>query len=431
MNSSQIGQKSLVEIDLDYLWHPFSPLVGGPERIAIESGQGARLITVDGREIIDAVSSWWVNIHGHCNPIIAQAISEQANRLEQVIFAGFTHEPAVRLAKNLLKILPEKTSKIFFSDDGSTAVEVALKMSIQYWYNLGRPRKKIVALDGAYHGDTFGSMSIAERGPFNRPFHPFLFDVDFIPFPSEDQIQQTIDAMKVVVKSGEVAAFIFEPLVQGSSGMRMYRPQVLDALIKIARDNQVLCIADEVMTGFGRTGRIFASDYLENKPDIFCLSKGITGGFLPLGVTSCSQEVENAFRSDNIEATFFHGHSYTANPISCSAANASFDILMSAETLQRIQRISDRHSEFLKETGLHAKIRDIRTRGTIMAVELETGTQSSYFDSQRSKTYDFFLDRGILMRPLGNTIYLLPPYVITPEELNKVYAAIHEFLNEY
>src|SRR5579871_1284861 len=311
---------TLSESDKKNIWHPFTPLADGFESLVVDSAQGVFLHLHDGRKIIDAVSSWWVNIHGHSNPVIAEAIAIQAKKMEHVIFAGFTHEPAITIAEKLLTILPKNQSKIFFSDNGSTAVEVALKMAIQYWHNLGIEKNKIIAIDGAYHGDTFGAMSVGERGAFTSPFNPYLFDVDFIDFPNAENSQDIITAFRQKVIGGDVAAFVYEPLVQGAAGMRMYSETVLNQLMAIAKRYDVICIADEVFTGFGRTGKYFASDYLDTPPDIIAVSKGITGGFMPLGVTACSEKIVSAFRSADASKTFFHGHSYTANPIACAAA---------------------------------------------------------------------------------------------------------------
>jgi len=305
---------------------------------------------------------------------------------------------------------------------------VALKMAFQYWHNKGEPRKKVIALQGAYHGDTFGSMSVGERGIFTDPFKPFLFDVDFIDFPTVDNESSVLEHYRKILVSDEVAAFIFEPLVQGAAGMRMYSPEILNQLIKEAHERNVLCIADEVFTGFGRTGKMFACDYIDEAPDIVCVSKGITGGTLPLGVTACSARVLSAFESADFSRTFFHGHSYTANPIACAAANASFELLNADECQQSIKKISGRHASFVSRMSGHKKINAIRSLGTILAVELRTGEESSYSNELRKKIYPFFLERDILLRPLGNTIYILPPYVIQDSELNRIYSSIEEFL---
>lgn len=421
---------SFSDIDKKNIWHPFTPLVDGIEPLMVGSAQGVYLHLSDGRKIIDAVSSWWVNLHGHSNPVIAQAIADQAKKLEHVIFAGFTHQPAIELAGNLLQILPRNQSKIFFSDNGSTAVEVALKMAMQYWHNQGINHKtKIIALDGAYHGDTFGSMSVGERGAFNNAFAPYLFHVDFIDFPSEENKSKLFSDFETLLATGKVGAFIYEPLVQGAGGMRMYSPEILEQLIAMAHDHQVVCIADEVFTGFGRTGKLFASEYMTSTPDIVAVSKGITGGFMPLGVTSCSEKIVEAFRSADIGKTFFHGHSYTANPLACAAANASFNILMSQECQRQIQRITEQHQIFIKKNKSNKSFKKISSLGTILSLELQTKDGTSYFNEVRKKIYPYFLERNILLRPLGNVIYILPPYVITEAELNRVYSAIEEFLS--
>ena len=357
----------LLQLDKDLIWHPFTSFAGSPDPVLIRSAEGVYLHTADGRKIIDAVSSWWVNLHGHSNPYIAQAIATQAKKLEHVIFAGFTHEPAIQLAKNLLSILPDNQSKVFFSDNGSTAVEVALKMAFQFWHNQGIKKKKIIALKGAYHGDTFGAMSVGERGIFSDPFSSYLFDVAFIDFPFSNNEAEVLDQFKELLKDNEVGAFIFEPLVQGAAGMRMYSPAILNALLKEAKSKDVICIADEVFTGFGRTGKMFASNYLNQSPDIISISKGITGGAIPLGVTSCSEQIVSAFTSSDFNKTFFHGHSYTANPIACAAANASFELLLKNDCQDQIQRIAEQHLAFKSKLQHHKNIKEVRCLGTILA----------------------------------------------------------------
>jgi len=414
--------------DRDFIWHPFTPLEGAIEPLLVTSGKGAKLITHDGREIIDAISSWWVNIHGHSHPAIAAAISHQASILEQVIFAGFTHEPALCLAEDLLKLLPNQ-DKVFFSDDGSTAVEVALKMAIQYWHNLGSQKTKIIAFKGAYHGDTFGAMSVGHRGAFTSPFAPYLFEVSFIDLPNADNWEEVLTQFKKEIFDNDVAAFIFEPLVQGAAGMRMYEPEYLDELIALAHARDIVCIADEIMTGFGRTGRMFASRFLKHQPDIFCLSKGLTGGTLPLSVTTCTEKIQTAYRTSDVYKTFFHGHSFTANPITCAAANASLKLILTEECKNQINKIETAHKDQVRQLAGHPNIATVRQRGTILAMELATDENTSYFNQSRNAIYSYFIDRNILLRPLGNVIYLIPPYVITDEELSLVYEVINEFLD--
>lgn len=415
------------KIDRENIWHPFSPLAGN-KPISVKKAKGVYLYTHDGRKIMDAISSWWVNVHGHSHPKISKAISRQAAKVEQVIFAGFTHKPAVDLSKTLMKLLPQSISKIFFSDNGSTSVEVSLKLAIQYWYNRGEPRKKIIALEGAYHGDTFGSMSVAERNIFSAPFNSYLFEVEFVPFPSGDG-RAAISRMEELV-SDNTAAFIFEPLVQGAAGMQMYNPEILDQLISIAKSKDVICIADEVMTGFGRTGKMFASDYLKNDPDMFCLSKGITGGFLPMGVTAVSNRIVEAFDVEDRNKAFFHGHSYTANPLACAAANASMKLLLTKKCQKQIAQISESHEQYVAGFKSTPQVQEIRSRGTILAIEMKVN-DAGYTSDIKERIYDFFMERDLLLRPLGNIIYILPPYVISKSELEKLYGAIDDFLAQF
>jgi adenosylmethionine---8-amino-7-oxononanoate aminotransferase len=414
----------LYTLDKQNIWHPFGPL-HGREPLLIERGEGPWLITPEGRRIFDGISSWWVNLHGHGRKEIAEAIAEQARKLEQVIFAGFTHEPAIRLSQNLLSVLPENQSRIFFSDDGSTSVEVALKLAIQYWHNLDQPRKKIIAIEGAYHGDTFGAMSAAARGLFSKPFDEFLFEVDFIPFP-EGNGENTINAFRQLCTPA-TAAFIFEPLVQGAAGMRMYAPDLLEELLQIAKEHQVVTIADEVMTGFYRTGKFFATDYIQTKPDVYCLSKGLTGGFLPMGITSVSERIVKAFESSGFSKTFWHGHSYTANPLACAAANASFELLMDEDCQGAIWRICSLQREFKEAVSGHPKIADVRVTGTILAIELKTESVG-YTSTLRDILYDHFLSKDILLRPLGNVLYFIPPYIASDQDVEMVHRAMREFL---
>lgn len=420
----------LLRLDRQNIWHPFTPLLGADEPILIKSAQGVYLHTHDNKKIIDAVASWWVNLHGHSHPYIAKALSDQASTLEHVIFAGFTHEPAIKLSQNLLNILPDNQSKIFFSDNGSTAVEVALKIALQFWHNQGINKKNVVALRGAYHGDTFGAMSVGERSIFTNAFESYLFDVHFVDFPDEHHEDQSFNQFRELIDQKQIAAFIFEPLIQGAAGMRMYNAAVLDKMLAYANAHDVICIADEVFTGFGRTGKMFACNYLTNKPDIIALSKGLTGGTMPMGITSCSAHVISGFESDNLLKTFFHGHSFTANPLACAVANASFDLLMKKECQDSIQNISNHQMQFAERIRKHEKVKNIRSLGTILALELASEEESSYTNSLRKKILPYFLHRGIYLRPLGNVIYIVPPYVMTPDELGFIHGSIVDFLNE-
>lgn len=417
--------------DKEAIWHPFTPLKGMEEPLVIEKAEGVNLYTPEGKRILDVISSWWVNIHGHSNAYLANAIAEQAKKLEHVIFAGFTHEPAITLAERLLEILPDNQAKVFYSDNGSTAVEVGIKMAFQYFYNQGISKKKIVAIDGAYHGDTFGAMSVGERGPFTEPFDPYLFAVDFLDFPEKEKEEQVWQHFERLIATGEVAAFVFEPIVQGASGMRVYSTQLLDKMIALAQAHDVICIADEVMTGFGRLGTLFAADQLEHKPDIFCLSKGLTGGALAMGVTTCTDKIQSAYHSSDLMKTFFHGHSFTANPMTCAVANASMDLLLSADCEANRGRLNMRHTDFMEKLELHAMVRNPRVMGTILAFELNTERDTSYFNEARHHLYPYFIEKGLLIRPLGNVIYLIPPYIISDEDLDYTYGTILSFLDEY
>jgi adenosylmethionine-8-amino-7-oxononanoate aminotransferase len=418
----------LVSRDLEAIWHPYTQMKTAAKPIPIVRGEGAYLFCEDGTKLIDAVSSWWVNIHGHSHPYIAQKVFEQLQTLEHVIFAGFTHPQAVKLAENLLSIIPKKQKKVFFSDNGSTAVEVALKMCLQFWSNQNQKRTKILAFHNAYHGDTFGAMAVSGRSAFTAAFDSLLFDVEFIDLPNQEN-QESIKAKISNLKS-DLACFIFEPLVQGAGGMLMYEAELLDALIAHCKKENVLTIADEVMTGFGRTGRLFASDYLTNKADLMCFSKGLTGGTMPLGITTCTQDIYDAFLSDDKLKTLFHGHSFTANPVACAASNASFDLLMQPETQNNINRIVSKHQEFAIEIANNPKLKNIRQQGTIIALEWDIEA-TSYFNNIRDTLYNFFLSKNILLRPLGNILYIMPPYCISNDDLDYIYNNIKLALSKF
>lgn len=403
------------------VWYPFMQMATAPKPIIILKGKGTLIYDDKGKAYIDAISSWWVNLHGHANKKIAKAVSEQLTVLEHVIFSGFTHQPAEELAEKIIGILPKGFSKMFYSDNGSTAVEVALKMAIQYHANSNQKKLKIIALEGSYHGDTFGAMSVGERGIFNKPFHDLMFEVQFF----DIQKQSVAQFEKLCIK--DVAAFIFEPLVQGAGGMLMHDEKILDELLSIAKKNDIICIADEVMTGFGRTGKLFAINYLKQLPDIICLSKGITGGTMALGATVCNQKIFDAFYDIDKSKTFYHGHSYTANPLACTAALASFEILKSKQCLSNIDNISKQHLQFVKKLKNLPNVENVRCRGTILAFEVKD-KNSGYLSPIRDRLYHGFLDMGVLLRPLGNTVYIMPPYVITDKQLKKVYKVILKVL---
>ena len=420
------------------IWHPFSNAALDPPPIQVERGEGVWLYTRDGRKILDAISSWWVNIHGHANPRIAAAIAEQARRLEHVIVAGFSHEAAEKLAAGLAKWVAPELKHLFFSDDGSTAVEVALKLAVQYFSNLGRPEKReIVALEHAYHGDTAGAMSVSDDSPFTAPFAAMRYPVHRVhsaycyrcPLGLKRETCQ-IDCVRQLeelleTREEKIAAVIVEPLLQGAGGMIVHPVEFLQKVRALCTQHDVLLIADEVLTGFGRTGKMFACDLAGVAPDLACLSKGITGGFLAMGVTLCSDRVEAAFHDQDRTHTFYHGHSYTGNALACAAANASLRIFDDEPVFDRIATIAKINAERLKDFSETAAVGDTRQIGTIAAIELRA-EDAGYLSAMRPKLYQFFLDRGVLLRPLGNVVYVLPPYVISAEELHRVFDVIRE-----
>ena len=419
---------NLTERDLKVIWHPYTQMKTASPPVPIVRGEGALLFDENGKKYIDGVSSWWVNIHGHSHPYIAQKVAEQLTKLEHVIFAGFTHPTAVELAERLLAILPDNQQKVFYSDNGSTAIEVAIKMCLQYWNNQGQTRTKMLAFKNAYHGDTFGAMAVSGRSAFTAAFDSLLFEVEFIDLPNAENIvslKSQISSLK-----SQLACFIFEPLVQGSGGMIMYEAQYLNELISHCRNEGVLTIDDEVFTGFGRTGKPFAANHFNEQPDIMCFSKGLTGGTMALGLTTCTQQIFDVFLSDDKLKTLFHGHSFTANPVACSAALASLDLFLDPATAENIERIKNAHAQFAERVKHHPKIKTVRQTGTIIAMEWETGDNTSYFNSLRDRLYHYFLNAGIILRPLGNIIYILPPYCITDADLNYIYSKIEQALGE-
>jgi len=403
------------------IWHPYTQEATELPPIPIDRGKGAYLYTRDGRRLIDGISSWWVNLHGHGHPLISKAIAEQARKLEHVIFAGFTHEAAEELAERLAVILPAELDRVFYSDNGSTAVEVALKIAIQYWYNRGEPTKyRIVALEHAYHGDTIGAMSVSADSPFTAAFKVLRLPVFRVRNAAE--LEELLSARR-----HEIAAMIIEPLVQGAGGMKMYAASDLKRFQQLCAEHNVLLIADEVFTGLGRTGRMFACEHAGITPDLMCLSKGLTGGFLPFAVTVCRREIYAAFYSKDRSRTFFHGHSYAGNPLGCAAANATLKIFETEPVFDRISAIERIHKMHLGGLRKHPVVVDVRMLGTIAAIEL-LAADAGYLSSVRSRLYHFFIEHGVLLRPLGNVVYLVPPYVIGPDDLHYTYEIIGKAL---
>lgn len=413
---------------MNHIWYPFyQAQVDGPP-IQVSRAEGVMLYDEQGKSYLDINSSWWVNVHGHGRKEIKEAIAEQFDKIDHVIFSGVTHQAAEDLSRSVVELLERPFDKVFFSDDGSTAVEVAMKMAIQYFTNQGIQRKKIVALDGAYHGDTFGAMSAGQRDYFNKPFEPYFFDVEFLPFPSPENWETCLSMARDLASSKDVVAFIAEPLVQGSAGMRMYESAQLDALVQVFRNSGALIIFDEIMTGWGRLGKYFAMNHCEQKPDIVCLSKGLTGGVLPLGLTVSTQKIYAVFDQPDKAKALLHGHSFTGNPLACAAALASIEIFHQDETWRNIERISNKMLSFVTYLNEQGLFHNPRSMGTIFAVDLLPS--DGYFAEVRNKIYQHFLDNGILCRPLGATVFFNPPYVITDEELERAFEVMLKLTDE-
>ena len=405
------------------IWHPFTQHTLVDEMTKVVRGEGAYLYTEDGRRIIDAIASWWVVTHGHCHPRIVSAIRDQAEQLNQVIFAGFTHEPAEQVAALLLKLAPHGLDYVIFSDSGSTSVEVALKMALGYWHNIGEPRSRIVVMEHAYHGDTVGTMSVGARGVFNAAYEPLLFDVITVPFPAPGREQASLDALEAACRQENPAAFVVEPLILGAGGMLMYPAWVLREMKRICEAAHVLFIADEVMTGWGRTGTLFACEQANVSPDIACYSKGLTGGSLPLAVTLCRGEIFDAHYSQDRTRTFFHSSSYTANPVACAAARANLELWQDQQVRERVAGVAAMQQQAIEPFRANARFENVRRTGTITALDLKV-RDGGYLAGVGPKLQDFFTRRNLLLRPLGNTIYVMPPYCVSSADLDKVYAAI-------
>jgi len=418
----------ILKKDKQYVWHPFTQHQTAGDPLQVVRAEGTLLFDIEGKSYIDANSSWWVNVHGHGHPHLAEAVNKQFMELEHVVFAGVTHPKAVELSERITKVLPENFQRVFFSDNGSTSTEVALKMSFQYWFNKDEDRKRVLAIEGAYHGDTFGAMSVGERDMFNRPFEPFFFDVDYLPFPESDKEAEILAKAEQLLSTKTFASLILEPLVQGASGMRMYSSHFLDQLSAIAKKYETIVIFDEVMTGFGRTGKMFAMDHCEVKPDIVCLSKGLTGGTMALGLTVASEKMYQSFLSDEMARGFLHGHSFTANPLASAVSCANLDLFEKPSTKEAINTIVNWNQTFADELKQWQTVENVRQQGTILAFSVKSEAGNTYFSSIRDRAYKFFLNNGVLLRPLGNTIFINPPYCITEEEYIELKSVILGFL---
>jgi adenosylmethionine---8-amino-7-oxononanoate aminotransferase len=412
------------------IWHPFTQHAVFPDSIFIDRAEGAYLFTTSGERIIDAISSWWVNIHGHNHPKIVAAVQAQAERLDQIIFAGFTHQPAEELAAKLVALTPDNLTRVFFSDSGSTAVEVALKMALGAVAHRGQNRRGVVAMEHAYHGDTFGAMSVGARGAFNAPYEAFLFDVHRLPFPAKGNEHLTVEAFETLLRAHahDIAALIVEPLVLGAAGMMMYSAETLAALHALCRHHGIIFIADEVMTGWGRTGTRFACEQASVAPDILCLSKGLTGGFLPMGVTIASEDIYRAFYSADRAKTFFHSSSFTGNPLACAAACASLKLWEDEPVFERIARVQQDLSALRVRLQPRPDVENVRQTGTILALDVR-GAEMGYLSAVSPKLYRHFITSGVLLRPIGQSIYVLPPYCVSRTDLERAVAAIESALD--
>ncbi len=412
------------------VWHPFTQHGLNVPIPLVTRSEGAALYTDDGRRIVDGISSWWVTTHGHSHPRIMAAVADQAAKLDQIIFAGWTHEPAETLARGLVAMMPRPLDYVFYSDSGSTSVEVALKMALGYWANRGAPRHRILVMEHSYHGDTIGAMSVGARGVFNRAYAELLFDVGHMPFPVSGKEQATLDALEAACRNEAPAAFIVEPLILGAGGMLIYPAWVLAEIRAICTRYNVLLIADEVMTGWGRTGTLLACEQAGVVPDILCLSKGLTGGALPLAVTMATPAIFDAHYSNDRSKLFFHSSSYTANPIACAAANANLAIWREEPVLERIAAVAVRQRTALATISSLSGIADVRQLGTITAIDLHV-SETGYLSEIGPRLLSFFTDRNLLLRPLGNTVYVMPPYCIDDTDLAALYDAIAEWCGRH
>lgn len=417
---------SIQERDKNHLWHPLKQHQLNPESLAIVKAKGCILTDENGNEYIDAIASWYTCMFGHCNDYIIEKTYHQMQQLDQIMFSDFTHEPAVKLSEELIKILPKGQNKIFFNDNGSTAVEAGIKMALQYYFNKGEKRSTFIAFENGFHGDTFGAMSVSGLSVYNGPFEDFLIEVERIPTPNGSNHKDILNQLEHLKSTYNIAGFIYEPLIQGAAGMKIHDANGLNDILSFCKNHNILTIADEVMTGFGKTGKYFASDYIETKPDIICLSKALTAGLIPMAITSCNQNVYDAFLSNDITKGFFHCHTYSANPIACATAIAAIDLLVSKNIQQNIERITNSHQQFDKQIKNHPKVKSTRQIGVVFALDLDTKMER--YGDLRDKLLKFFMDRGVFLRPLGNTIYIQVPYVITEKQLDKVYRVIEEAL---
>ena len=408
--------KSLSERDQKHLWHPLTQHKLHPKMLGIVKAKGAVLFDEHGKEYIDAISSWYTSVYGHCNDAIIAKVYAQMQQLDQVVFSGFTHEPAIALSEALISLLPENQEKLFFSDNGSTATEIGIKMALQYHHNLGKKRSVLMAFEDGFHGDTFGAMSVSGLSVYNGPFEDYFIEVKRIPVPTDANLEGLLHELENTMDLDAVAGFIYEPLVQGAAAMKMHKAEHLEKILKVIKSH-------------GKTGRHFASDYMTEKPDIICMSKALTAGMLPMAVTSCTQNVYDAFYSDDIAKGLFHGHTYTANPLACAAALAGIELLKSEGIQKNIGQIIQWHQEFDAQIKDHPKVAATRQTGIIYALDLNIVMER--YGNVRDKLFQHFMDAGVFLRPLGNTIYISAPYIITKDQMQRIYDSIRDVLEKF
>ena len=420
---------ALMQEDKKNIWHPLTQhkLVDG--LLPIKKAKAEILIDTNGKSYIDGIASWYTSMFGHCHPKIIDAVSDQMKELDQIVFSGFTHEPAIELSQKLINILPDSQTKLFFNDNGSTATEVGIKMALQYHNNQENDKDVLLAFEDGFHGDTLGAMSASGLSIYNGAFEKHFIDVKRIPKPNGENNQSVVKQLQGIIDDHKIAGFIYEPLIQGAAGMQFYNKDGLGMILQVCKENNVICIADEVMTGFGKTGKIFASDYLSVQPDILCMSKSLSAGMVPMGITSCSDKIYQAFYSDEIEKGLFHGHTYTGNPLACAAAIASIELLQSRKTQQNIGKINQLNERFAEKLKKQNQVKNVRTKGVILAFELDV--EMSRYGSLRDELYQFFMDQGVFLRPLGNTIYILPPFIIKRKNLQKIHKVILKCVKQF
>ena len=422
-------EEQIKALDQAHVWHPLTQHKTAGNPLPIERAQGNYLYDFENKAYFDAISSWYTCSYGHVNPALTTALKDQVDKLHHVVFAGMTHEPVARLSKSLINILPDKQEKLFFSENGSTSVEIALKMAFQFHFNQGEKRNVVIALENGFHGDTFGAMSASGLSVYNGPFEDFFIEVIRIPAPTENNVDEILNSLKSLLENNRISSFIYEPLVQGAAAMQLNDAAALSQVIELCKQQGIITIADEVMTGFGKTGTYFASDQIDHKPDIMCLSKALTGGIMPMAITTCTQQVFDAFYDDEMARGLFHGHTYSGNPLGCAVAAAAIDQLTSNSIQQNIDYITNKNLEFKHVLSSHPRVSNARSKGVILAMDL--AIKMERYGNQRDKMFKWFWDRGVFLRPLGNTIYIVPPFTTSPEQLKSLHETMLQFLNEF